>query len=273
MKEKEGADDTITVELPKKLKVGYTEPSGTKHEKELDVTQLDGKQVADLLNKGAFAEVAKGDLNAQIKKAREDAITETLTKAKSLNAEDVQKQIETYVSNLATEEVPELDEEAIKNGDYSSFVKVDKYNKKMISDLRNIISERDEQAKLNREFHNTYNKNIGQTLNDFPKLEEKWFVPLITKLEINPQAIHDFGELLNTLKSHGVDPEKLTSEQKKGLYEDLKKEYETPPPPPEGGGEPPEEEKEEEEKAPTTYGEIRSAAEKLMQKYKKEGRY
>lgn len=233
--EEDGA--TVTVELPKSIKVGYTDPTGNKVTKMLDVTGLSQEQITALLSKGTNYEQRLGDINRRVDIEAEKKAAQKIASQRGLSVDDVEKKIREVLAEGAEKE-PTVDMDAVKDGDYSSLVAALDHERNQRKKLESYITDKEErEAELN-ELYRTINTAIEDTVEAFPNLKTKSdaFVAQVKKLKLkDAEAIRELGELMSSLSREGVSLDKLSKEDKEKLEKQIKDELETPPPPPEGG--------------------------------------
>jgi len=229
--EKKG-EATVTVELPRTIKVGYTDPDGIKSTEELDVSKLSTEEIVAGLQKGRLVDKRQviGDFNKRVEiRARELAAT---------RGTSVKEEVDRILTKNKDEEEPVVDIEAVKNGDYSSLTATIKYSQDRVKRLETALTEKDEQETLIVERTNEFNKNIGLAKEKY-SLNEKTIGLLVEKIKkwkIEPEAVDDLAAMLSNLSTGGVDLSKLNKEDREKLEKQMKEELETPPPPPGGGG-------------------------------------
>lgn len=257
--EKKG-EATVHVELPKTIKVGYTNPDGIKSTEELDVSKLSTKEIVAGLQKSHLMDKRQvmGDFNQRVEiKARELAAT---------RGPSVKEEVERILADNKTEEEPVVDVEAVKSGDISSVIKAMEFGNKKMKRLETALANKEEQETLNVEKANEYNKNIGIAIEKYG-LDKKTIdllVAKIKKLEIDPDKVDELAVMLSDLSTGGVDLSKLNKEDREKLEEQMKKELETPPPPPGGGGGGKAEPAEKEEDIPTDLDGMMKKAEEIV---------
>jgi len=259
--EKKG-EATVSVELPKTIKVGYTDPDGIKSTEELDVSKLSAEEIVTGLQKGRLVDKRQiiGDFNKRVE-----------IRARELAAErgtPVKEEVERILAENKTEEEPVVDVEAVKNGDITSVVKALDFEKNKRKRLETALTERDKQETLVVERTKEFNKNIGLAKEKYG-MDEKaigLLVAKIKKLEIEPEAVDELAAILSNLSTGGVDLSKLNKEDREKLEKQMKEELETPPPPPGGGGggKAKPAEKEEDDDIPTDLAGMMLKAERIV---------
>lgn len=228
----EKGEATVTVELPKTIPVGYTDPDGIKSTEELDVGKLSAEQIVAGIQKGHLVDKRQviGDFNKRVENRARELAAERGT--------SVKEEVERILGENKNEEEPVVDIEAVKNGDFTSMVTAMKYSQDKVKRLETALTEKDEQESLNVQKTNEYNKNIRLAKEKYG-LDEKTIdllVAKIKKLKIEPEAVDDLAAMLSNLSTGGVDLSKLSKEDREKLEKQMKDELETPPPPPGGGG-------------------------------------
>jgi hypothetical protein len=259
--EKKG-EATVKVELPKTIKVGYTNPDGIKSTEELDVSKLSAEEIVTGLQKGHLVDKRQviSDFNQRVEnRARELAAT---------RGPSVKEEVDKILAKNKEEEEPVVDLEAVKGGDVSSLVKALEFGNNKIKQLETALTEKNEQEALNVEKTNEYNKNIGIAVEKygFDKKTTDLLVDTIKLLGIDPDKVDGLATIFSNLSTGGVDLSKLNKEDREKLEKQMKDELETPPPPPGGGGggKAKSAEKEEDDDIPTDLAGMMKKAEKIV---------
>lgn len=258
----EKGEATVTVELPKVIKVGYTDPDGIKSTEELDVSKLSVEQITAGIQKGHLVDKRQviGDFNKRVENRARELAAERGT--------SVEKEVERILVASKDEKEPVVDIEAVKNGDITSVVNALDFEKNKRKKLEAALAEKDEQETLTVKKTIEFNKNIGLAVEKYG-LDEKTtgvLVAKIKKLNIEPEAVDDLAAMLSNLSTGGVDLSKLSKEDREKLEKQMKDELETPPPPPGGGGggKAKPAEKEEDDDIPTDLAGMMKKAEKIV---------
>jgi hypothetical protein len=259
--EKKG-EATVTVELPRVINVGYTDPDGIKSTEELDVGKLSVEQITAGIQKGHLVDKRQviGDFNKRVENRARELAAERGT--------SVEKEVERILAVNKDEEEPVVDIEAVKNGDITSVVKALDFEKNKRIRLETALAEKDKQEELVVTRTEEFNKNIGIAKEKYG-LDEKaidLLVAKIKKLKIEPEAVDDLASMLSNLSTSGVDLSKLSKEDREKLEKQMKDELETPPPPPGGGGggKAKPAEKEEDDDIPTDLAGMMEKAERIV---------
>lgn len=228
---KEGAtqqEDVVTFNLPKVVKVGYTDPiTGEKVVREKNISDLTPAEIVSAIQKSDRFEQKMGDINREIEKkaielAEKLADTKAEAKAQQLLAEI--KRRETIINDEMLEK--------IKEGDSESLLKIIKAQQEAVNDLRDLVVNMKKDMEISERLYREYNENIEKALNEYPDVDEKTLVDFVKRTKIDPELIGEAARTFSLLAKRDIDITKLNQKQRKELEEKVKKSLESVPPPP-----------------------------------------
>lgn len=223
------APEKVTVELPRFVKVGYTDPqTGRKTTRELDMKTTTPAQVTELMSKGWRMERKAGDINREI-----DAKVRAIVGSGRGDAVTKEK-VKGILEELRGAQDQELDPD-LEEGDFSKVGKALKARDARIAKLEEMLTDFVEGQKEAVRRQGDYELEIKDALEAYPNLTEKDLVDSIKRLKTPPEQVAELADILSTLAAANVDVEKLPPAKRKEVYEKMQEELkDQAPPPPEG---------------------------------------